>query len=651
MKEIKLVNLSCKNFMGFLDFNHSFDGKSTDILGDNGTGKTTLKSLFNWILFGKNAENDNDTNFAIRPLKPDGSMLRQVDIEGVMVLKVDDKVIEFKRVQKENWQRKRGCIDQEFTGNVNEYYIDNIPKTKREYDNTVNEICDSEIFKLITDVEYFGNLHWKKQRDIINKLLGVDEESILNSDSKFQPLVEREKKVDDIVLQIKTEQSKINKDLELIPAKIDERNRDINGIDKAENLTYIDKLNGDLLLLNDKIVRLSKTKFKGENQELISEQEKKKSMLEKQKMELEKQELSERNSAEIDFNKKKTDKEREIYSLEYELDNLANSVTRFRKDIEIDEENVKALDAERTGLLTEYKEINGRIYVQGTCPLGKLCTYDDIKESGVTSFNQKKAEDLENNKAKGLALKERKNKVLARIEEAINKLESALKEMDVVGADIKTKEEEKNNLKFEYEPKHQKELKEIELSINECLNKIDELKLNTNDDEIEKQIQDVKERILKANDELYDRKKVEDAYNVVEDYNKQINRLTKQYEKLEELKHLCEEVYVLRNNAIEKRNKEYFKLVRFKMFEEQINGGINETCIATVNGVPYSDLNHAMKINAGLDIINSLQKIYQISAPIWIDNAEAITKFEDINSQCIKLYVAEGYKKLEFHEN
>ena len=651
MKTIKLIDMSCKNFMGIREFGLAFDGKSIDVLGDNGTGKTTLKSLFNWILFGKNADGDNDTSFAIRPILPNGEMVRHVDIEGEMILEVDGKKYTLKRVQKENWTKKRGSIEQEFTGNQTEYYIDNVPKTKREYDNTVNEICDSEIFKLITDVEYFGNLHWKKQRDIINKLLGVDEESILNSDSKFQPLVEQQKKVDEIVLQIKTEQSKINKDLELIPAKIDERNRDINGINETENLAYIDKLNGDLLLLNDKLERLNKAKFKGENQELISEQEKKKSMLERQKMELEKQELSERNSAEIDFNKKKSDKEREIYSLGYELDNLTNSVTRFRKDIEIDEENVKALDAERTGLLTEYKEINGRIYVQGTCPLGKLCTYDDIKESGVTSFNQKKAEDLENNKAKGLALKERKIKVLARIEETKNKLESALKEMDVIGANIKTKEEEKNNLKFEYEPKHQEELKQIELSINECLNKIDELKLNTNDDEIEKQIQDVKARILKANDELYDRKKVEDAYNVVEDYNKQINQLTKEYEKLEELKHLCEEVYVLRNNAIEKKNKEYFKLVRFKMFEEQINGGINETCVATVNGVPYSDLNHAMKINAGLDIINSLQKIYNIQAPIWIDNAEAITKFEDINSQCIKLYVAEGYKQLEFHEN
>lgn len=148
MKQIKLLDLSCKNFMGFIDFKHSFDGMSTDVRGDNGTGKTTLKSLFNWILFGKNAEGENDTSFAIRPIKADGSMLRQVDIEGEMVLKVDNQEIKFKRIQTENWTKKRGTVEQEFTGNTTEYYIDDIPKKKSEYDKVVNEICDTEIFKL-----------------------------------------------------------------------------------------------------------------------------------------------------------------------------------------------------------------------------------------------------------------------------------------------------------------------------------------------------------------------------------------------------------------------------------------------------------------------------------------------------------------------
>jgi hypothetical protein len=87
------------------------------------------------------------------------------------------------------------------------------------------------------------------------------------------------------------------------------------------------------------------------------------------------------------------------------------------------------------------------------------------------------------------------------------------------------------------------------------------------------------------------------------------------------------------------------------MFENQINGGISETCIATVNGVPFADLNNGMKINAGLDIIKGLQKVKNIKAPIFIDNAESITSYLDLpDTQFIKLYVSENDKNLRFEE-
>lgn len=78
--------------------------------------------------------------------------------------------------------------------------------------------------------------------------------------------------------------------------------------------------------------------------------------------------------------------------------------------------------------------------------------------------------------------------------------------------------------------------------------------------------------------------------------------------------------------AVENRINGLFSLVRFKMFEQQINGGEVETCEATVNGVPYSDLNNAMKINAGLDIINAICKSEGVTAPIFIDNAESVNE-------------------------
>lgn len=82
-----------------------------------------------------------------------------------------------------------------------------------------------------------------------------------------------------------------------------------------------------------------------------------------------------------------------------------------------------------------------------------------------------------------------------------------------------------------------------------------------------------------------------------------------------------------------------FSLVKFKMYEQQINGGEIETCEAVVNGVPYSGQNNAMQINMGIDIINAICKFEGITAPIFIDNAESVNEFISSQSQVIKLVV------------
>lgn len=93
-------------------------------------------------------------------------------------------------------------------------------------------------------------------------------------------------------------------------------------------------------------------------------------------------------------------------------------------------------------------------------------------------------------------------------------------------------------------------------------------------------------------------------------------------------------------DALENVVNSKFKFVKFKMFDEQINGGLRETCEVMVNGVPYSDANTASKINAGLDIINVLSEHYQISAPIFIDNRESVTELIQCESQIINLIVS-----------
>ena len=57
-------------------------------------------------------------------------------------------------------------------------------------------------------------------------------------------------------------------------------------------------------------------------------------------------------------------------------------------------------------------------------------------------------------------------------------------------------------------------------------------------------------------------------------------------------------------------------------------------------------MNNAARINVGLDIINTLSEHYGITAPIFIDNAEAVTSLIQTAGQQIRLIVSEKDKQL-----
>ena len=82
-----------------------------------------------------------------------------------------------------------------------------------------------------------------------------------------------------------------------------------------------------------------------------------------------------------------------------------------------------------------------------------------------------------------------------------------------------------------------------------------------------------------------------------------------------------------------------FKVVSFSFLSTQLNGNEKLTCVCTVNGTPYPDVNNAGKINAGLDIINAICNAKGVTAPIFVDNAESVNDLLDTYSQKIMLYV------------
>ena len=124
--------------------------------------------------------------------------------------------------------------------------------------------------------------------------------------------------------------------------------------------------------------------------------------------------------------------------------------------------------------------------------------------------------------------------------------------------------------------------------------------------------------------------------------------LAQQKADLEKQEFTAEEFTKARMLEVERRVNQKFKLVRFRMFEPLINGGEKPDCtlISNATGAKFMDTNNADKINIGLDIINTLSDFYEVSAPIFVDNAEAVNELLPVAAQLIKLTVTTS-KKLQ----
>jgi hypothetical protein len=153
---------------------------------------------------------------------------------------------------------------------------------------------------------------------------------------------------------------------------------------------------------------------------------------------------------------------------------------------------------------------------------------------------------------------------------------------------------------------------------------------------------EIKSEIEILKTKLTDKFLIEKSENRIKELNDQLKTISAEIAQIERIEFQIEQFNNLKNKAIEKRVNEKFALVKFKMFNDQLNGGVEETCICTINGVPFADLNTASKINAGIDVINALQYHFNCQMPIFIDGRESVTEIIKTDAQVVSLVVDSG---------
>lgn len=594
--QIKLKTLKLENFKGIKNLEIDFKEDVTNILADNGKGKTTIFDAYTWLLWDKDSLNRKD--FSIKPYDKDGQEIHNLEsmVEGT--LEFDDEEITLKKIYKEIWTKKRGSTQAEFTGHTTDYYMNSVPVKKKEYTDRLATVIDEENFNLLSNPLYFNQILDKnKRRSIVLGLIediGPDEVLKENEDLKKLPLDKYT--IDEIKAMAKDSAKKINKDIESIPARIDELEKskvgeiDFDALEFRKNFVLpaikeIDTKLADVSTSSDEIKEITSK---------ISELEQEKSKI-KTNFEIENHKITSKNKNTLE------EKEKD----EKELQEINDTVARLAENIDY--------------YRTEWVKINSSKYDGDfKCP---TCGHDleehQIEEI-IAKFNLDKSKKLENIEKEVEKIKARIEDYKKRIEEIKSKKYDLLEEIKLDEKKIQAIDDEINTLKEKLSNLSTGDKTELIKKKEELTKELDELN---------------KTLSLQGQNEKLDER--------IKELEKQEKDLAKSYEEQQEIIFLCEEYTRTYVDLVSDKINAAFYNVKIKLFEQQINGGITETCEVTLDGVPYSDLNSAGKINAGLDVINAISEKLDIQVPIFIDNAESINELIKTEAQLVRLVVSQ----------
>ena len=637
---VKLKKLTLKNFKGIKEKEVIFSDK-TNISGDNATGKTTIFDAYSWLLWGKDSFNRKD--YEIKPYDENNNVIHNLESSVEGVFDIDGKETTFTRVFKEVWTKKRGSNNETFTGHTTDFYINEVPKKKKEYEERISEFVSEDEFNLLSNPKYFNEIVDKKERRkiLLSLVDEVEFSNLVEVNPDFKDLDLENYSLDELKAMAKSTCKKINDKLKEIPARIDEleatkTSEDFEKLEKdkeeiKEKLNEIDKELAGLSSVSEKLDK---------RYDLIVKYKKSIEII-KEDFEKDKKEKSR------SYEDKVQDIKQKESIINFEIDNSKSRIKDLEGMKEHDTERVKDVKEEIQGLRKKYLEIyNKKFDGSLNCPTCGKEFDPDKKEEILKHFNLDKSKKLEACKNEAESLKtgaENTKEKIGDYNKKISDLKAKIEKLNNSKADnqeelntLQVKIDEINNLEMTQEEKEkiealENEIAKIEEEISD-VNKIDTSSMLDQKDSYNDKLESI-------NDELSKKGLNAELDKKIAKYMEDEKELSKEFEEKQRILYLCEEYTKTYTEMVSEKINNLFNYVEFKLFDIQINGGIQETAEATYQGVPYGSLNSAAKINAGLDVIKSLSEHYEKQIPVFVDNAESINDIADTNSQLITLSV------------
>ncbi|MCD8266700.1 MAG: hypothetical protein LUC33_06045, partial [Prevotellaceae bacterium] len=569
--------------------------------------------------------------------------------EVSVLLDVDGEEIRLTRRFTEQWVKPRGEEARVFKGNEEERLYNGVPMSLRDWSQKIEAICPEQVFKAVTSPTWFTSQKPDQQRAMLLRMAGgVRDADITEGDQDLKDWLAAltGKTIEERKREIAANKRGLNGEMAAFVPRIDERKRDITAMEAVD----FGDIEAELTAKRAKLKEIEDIllSVKGEREARLKALAGRQDEIDKLQAELLSRESGLRNAALREW-RERTDAKKAAEARMESLKREAQSVTRQRA--ELDKVQL-ALQAERRGLLDEWHAIRAEEFRPGdsvfVCPTcgrryqGK--EFEDRRAELRDKFNAEKARRLDGNKAKGMRVKEHMEAAEAMLRELAVKADTLLLERQGI--------EESEAYRFNAPEPDTKALIASDERCLEMRERLETLKRreeketedtgeNPADSFREGLRQQLKTEIGTLTAQLAKRDDLARSRERVRELEAEWRKCSQAVADLEREEMLMRRFEKRRSDLMESKVNALFQIVRFKLTDTLINGQEVDVCEATVDGVPYSSQNNAMRINMGLDIINAISRAEGVCAPIFVDNAESVNKLIETEGQMIRLNVTD----------
>ena len=630
LKSLDLVHFKCFNVL-HLDFHEGVN----NIYGENAAGKTSVYDALTWLLFNK------DSAGGARPdIKPHHAPAGTMP-EVTAVLEVDGEPIKLRKVLREKWEKPRGSSIERYAGDTRDYYIDDVPLAENEYKRRIAELIDERQFKLLTDVwAVTKGMHWKDRRTLLAEICGLPEDKqLLATAPQFAELNEKvgRRTVDEYKSVLMKQRKDMNANLNTLPVRVDECSRmvsELESLDFAAARAESDRLQAERERLQGEIVKLS-------NNTLAAQARNERDELKNQLSELEVENNAHLASQRVPV-------EDETPALTAALDRAKHEADRLTRTIAQETDYIASGETRLNYYRARWRAIDAEPFTADRCPTcGQVFPAERLAESRVAfAEHQKQRKDalIEDSKMVKQGIAAAKDRLLAAetaLKTAQDEVQKAQITLDSYTPPVEITPE---NL-----PDYDRRKGAILTLIADADKRIDRLTGDTEQERrrLETALSAVTAEKLRHDAVLAKEQTLADTRRRIADLQAEQRTAAAEVEQMDRLIAMCEEFTRYRVQAITESVNSKFRLTRWRLFTEQVNGGLADCCEPMdSNGTAFEGTNNAMKINIGMDIIDTLSEFYGVRVPLFVDNAESVTHLQPIGSQVVRLVVSEQDKEL-----